>query len=147
MANASFLARFFSEFTPTTWSVIVAICGGAVVLVKVWPLIKGKINEARKIQLDADAELRGDLLDRIRDLENSRDGEPIRLAAALATEQARCDAELARRDAAFSEYRIRTDQRIDGLVRTIAQNSRSRAHLIGDADKLGDKAVRKEPKK
>lgn len=149
MADAGIVARFFSEFTPTTWSVIVLIAMAVVAAVKVWPLIKGKINEARKIELDAEADLRGDLLGRIDKLETSRDGEQGRIEAAIASERRRCDAELAQRDAALSETKLEFNRRIDQLMRVIAQNSQSSAFLLDEKGQLGKPRRRKteEPKK
>ena len=72
MADVSILARFFSEFTPTTWSVIALGIMLGVFLVKSYPAIKAQVNEAHKIELDADADLRGDLLGRIKELEDAQ---------------------------------------------------------------------------
>lgn len=144
MADNGIVAHFFSEFTPTTWSVLALIAMVAVAIVKVWPLIKAKINEARKIELDAEADLRGDLLDRIDKLETSRDGEQGRIEAAIAAERRRCDAELAQRDARIAETKLEFNQRIDQLMRVIAQNSQSTGYLIDSKGKLGAKKDEKK---
>jgi hypothetical protein len=94
MANANIVARFFSEFTPTTWGVVVIILLFVGTLVRVWPLVKAKINEARKIELDANADLRGDLLTRIRELEQAQVTDRLSFADAMGNERARCDKEL-----------------------------------------------------
>lgn len=145
MASVSALATFFSEWTPTTWSVVILLgsilCVAVVTLVKIWPVLKGKINEARKIELDANAEFRGDLLDRIKVLELGRDGDQQRLSDALSAERRRCDGELA-------DMRRDFEKRIDELMRIITQNSQSTAQMLGNPGAVAtSKAMRKEPRK
>lgn len=102
----------------------------AVMAYKVYPLVKAKRNEARKIELDADADFRGDLFTRIRELEASKDGEPARIDAAITIERRRCEAEMA-------EMRLDYTRKIDGLQRQLAQSSQSAAHLLDAGHKLG----------
>lgn len=96
----------------------------AVMAYYVYPLVKAKRNDERKIELDASAGLRGDLFTRIRELEAARDGEPLRIDAAIAIERRRCDAEMA-------DMKLDYNRRIDGLERVIAQNSQSQAQVLG----------------
>lgn len=138
MANAA-VAGFFRDFTPTTWSVIGLGVTFIVALVRVWPLVMAKVNEARKIGLDADADLRGDLLDRIKMLEEGRDGDQQRLNQSLADERRRCDGELA-------DMRRHFEKRIEELMRIITQNSQSTAQLLGNPEALTMSKTRKEPK-
>lgn len=110
------------------WGVAIAT---AVVIFKFYPLWKAKWNDARKIERDADADLRGDLLVRIRELEASRDAEPMRIDTAILAERRRCDAELA-------EMRRDFNQRIEQLMRIISQNSKSTAQFLGDPESFGE---------
>ena len=141
MADASWLARFFSEFTPTTWSVIVLIAGMAVVGIKVWPLIKGRINEARKIELDADAALRGDLFKRIKELEEAQDRDRLEFYDAKGAERRRCDAEL---DAIRARLTTAENEN-KGLMRAIRQHSQSAGFLLDQKGQLGAKPRRRKP--
>jgi hypothetical protein len=138
MANVA-VTGFFRDFTPTTWSVIGLCVTIVVALVRVWPLVMAKVNEARKIGLDADAHLRGDLLDRIKMLEEGRDGDQQRLSQSLADERRRCDGELA-------DMRRDFEKRVDELMRIITQNSQSTAQLLGNPEALTMSKTRKEPK-
>ena len=56
MASVVTAANFFANWTPTTWTVTVllgAILAVAVItLVKVWPVLKGKINEEIRVTFD-----------------------------------------------------------------------------------------------
>lgn len=63
-------------------------------VVRTWPHWKERVNEARKIQLDADGVLRTDLLKRIRDLEEAQSVDRREFNAAMSDERRRCDAEL-----------------------------------------------------
>jgi hypothetical protein len=60
---------FFNQFTPGAVGIWSFFGVFVVALIKSWPAIKAKVNEAHKIQLDADGDLRGDLLTRIGELE------------------------------------------------------------------------------
>lgn len=143
MADASIIARFFADFTPTTWSVIFGIGVGIVALVKVWPLIKGKINEARKIELDAEADLRGDLLTRIKDLEEAQHRDRLEFYDAMGAERKRCDDEL---DAIRSRLTTAENEN-KGLMSMIRQNSQSTAQLMGDPDMLATSKTRRRDQK
>jgi len=72
------------------------------------------IPERRRAANEGDASLRSDLLQRIRHLED-----------ALAEQQRKCAEEQA-------QLRREMQAQIDGLVRMIAQNSKSTAMLLGD---------------
>ena len=144
MANAGFVTRFFAEFTPTTWSVIVGIGMGTIALFKVWPLIKGKINEARKIELDANADLRGDLLQRIKDLEEAQHQDRLEFYNAMGAERKRCDEEMdairTRLTHEVEGVRARltaTENENKGLMSAIRQNSQSTAVLFDESGNLG----------
>lgn len=65
---------------------------------------------ARKIEIDADGSLRGDLLSRIKDLEEQASHGQQRLDSALENEKRRCDAELA-------SIRLDFQKQIDGIMR------------------------------
>ncbi len=122
-------ATFLNQVTPTTYSVLALLLVFVVTLAKIWPLLKAKVNEARKIERDADADLRGDLLQRIALLEARCDAEPGRLDAALAAERRRCEGEMA-------DMRRDFQKRLDELTRIITQNSRSAAQFLGGSDDL-----------
>lgn len=147
MADASLVARFFAEFTPTTWSVIVLGVMALVALVKVWPLIKAKVNEARKIELDADADFRGDLLQRVKELEEAQHKDRLDFITALGDERKRCDEEL---DVIRARLKAAEDVNA-GLLAQIRQDSQSTAALLDSKGVLGrkpatSKARRKDPK-
>lgn len=143
MANVGAVTRFFSEFTPTTWSAIVLIAMVAVAIVKVWPLIKAKINEARKIELDAEADLRGDLLGRIKDLEEAQHKDRVEFYDAMVVERRRCDDEL---DAIRLRLKGAEDANA-GLQRMIAQNSQSTGFLLDQKAPLGGRRRKKDDEK
>jgi hypothetical protein len=65
MPNVSFAPQFTAGALGI-WSLVVIVL---VALVKAWPAIKAKVNEARKIELDADDKLQAKLFGRIDVLE------------------------------------------------------------------------------
>jgi hypothetical protein len=117
MGDASLAAQLLSPATPL-WIMVIGLVGWAV---KTWPVWKGKINEARKIELDADGVLRRDLLTRISELERTRTTDREYFDNQLAGERRRCDEEL---------EKMREENR--GLVAMIRQHSQSSAMLMGD---------------
>lgn len=110
-------STLFSPATPL-YLILLALVGW---MIKTWPVWKGKVNEARKIELDGAASLRGDLLVRIADLERARVDDRTYFDNLMATERLRCDKEL---------EKMRLENR--GLVDLIRQHSQSSAVLIGD---------------
>jgi hypothetical protein len=117
MGDASLAAQLLSPSTPL-WLMALGLATWAV---KTWPVWKGKINEARKIELDADGVLRRDLFTRISELERTRTADREYFDNQLATERRRCDEEL---------EKMREENR--GLVAMIRQHSQSSAVLMGD---------------
>lgn len=60
------------QFTPATIGIWTLVGMAFVTIVKAWPAIKARVNEARRIELDADGKFREDLLARLADLERER---------------------------------------------------------------------------
>ena len=95
-------------------------------LVLTWPVIKQKINEARKAELDADGNLRSTLIERIHQLEEIQSSDRADFFKAMAEERKRCDDEL-------EEIRVRLRQAEDdnrGLMSMIRQASSSTAMIV-----------------
>lgn len=136
MADAGLVTRFFAEFTPTTWTLIIIGLVQIVALVKVWPLIMAKVNEARKIKLDAEADLRGDLLQRIKELEEAQHRDRLEFYTAMGDERKRCDDEL---DAIRSRLTAAENEN-KGLMSAIRQNSQSTGFLLDQKGDLGSKS-------
>lgn len=113
-------------------------------VVRTWPYWKMRINEARKIQLDADGVLRTDLLKRIRDLEETQSADRREFNAALSDERKRCDHEL-------DEIRDRlaaAERENQGLQAMIRQASSSTAMMIGNPGAAAESvAARNEGKR
>ena len=112
----------------------------AIWVLRTWPHWKSKINEARKIERDADSVLRTDLLKRIRDLEEGQSADRREFNAALSDERKRCDAEL-------DEIRARltlaeTENR--SLQAMIRQNSQSSAQMLGRPGDVAESIARRE---
>lgn len=98
-SGAAFTLPDFTWGAVGVWGLLATVI---VALIKAWPVIRQKVNEARQIELDADAILRGDLFQRITDLENQ-----LRTERAAGDERhASCEREL--RD-------VRS--KLDGVVR------------------------------
>lgn len=114
------------------WATFFALVGW---MVKTWPHWKEKVNEARKIQLDADGERLTQAFTRIRELEEIQSKDRREHHEALSNERRRCDAELDDIRARLSA----TEQRETALLAMIRQNSQSTAHMIGRRSKQGDK--------
>jgi hypothetical protein len=95
-------ATFFTQVTPGAVGIWTLVAMVGIALIKAWPAIKAKVNEARQIELEADGKLRGDLLKRINDLETQLRSE----RAAGDERHAKCEREL--RD-------VRS--KLDGVVR------------------------------
>lgn len=135
MANAvaAQAATLVSSWTPTTYSVVALIVFLAGMVVKFWPLLKGKLNEARKIELDADADFRGDLLQRVKELEESQHKDRLDFYTAMGDERKRCDAEL---DAIRARL-THAENENKGLMSAIRQHSQSAAALLDADGKLG----------
>jgi hypothetical protein len=117
MGDAGLVAQLFSPTTP----LYLLLIGLATWAIKTWPVWKGKINEARKIELDADGSLRKDLLVRIGELERARTADREYFDNQLAAERRRCDEEM---------EKLRQDNK--ALVDMIRQHSKSTAMLMGD---------------
>jgi hypothetical protein len=90
--------------TAATSSTLLAVVLGFIIQ------LRAGNRASRKIEIDADGSLRGDLLGRIRDLEEQASQSQQRLDSALADEKRRCDAELA-------SMRLDFQKQIDGIMR------------------------------
>jgi hypothetical protein len=89
------------------WAIVLM---ALVTMIRTWPLIQMRTTEARKQRSDADADLRGDLLERIAKLETELLNEQHHREQALIAEQARCEERL-------REVKREMDTRYDGLMR------------------------------
>src|SRR5688572_25847235 len=115
----------------------------AIWIIRTWPHWKSKINEARKIQLDADGERLAQAFARIRMLEETQSADrrefSVALSEAISEERKRCDKELdeirGRLTAAETENR--------GLQAMIRQNSQSTAQMIGRPDAIVESVARR----
>lgn len=94
------------------WSLLATVL---VALIRAWPAIKQRVNEARRDELDANSKLRGDLLGRIASLEAAA----IQRDAAMLEERRRCDEKL--RD---------MQEKLDGLLSQFIQFQLSTARAI-----------------
>lgn len=101
------IGRILASPASPLWLVAMLV---AAAVVRAWPAIMQRTNEARKHRMDADAGLRGDLLDRIKDLEQQQAHGQQRLDSALAEERRRCDAEMA-------TMRLDFQKQVDGIMR------------------------------
>jgi hypothetical protein len=106
MLDASTVAKLTTG-SAAGWTLVVIVLGW---IVKTWPAWKQRVNEARKIQLDADGKFREDLMERIRDLEHSLELAASRVNQAIEDERRRCEAEM-------SVMRADFQKQIDGVVR------------------------------
>lgn len=80
-------------------------------LIKTWPVIRQKVNEARQIELEGDNSLRGDLLKRIADLEGQ-----------LGISQAKSTADRIHYDSMLEQERKRCDEALGQLRREMQSN-------------------------
>ena len=101
------IGQFLASPASPLWVVALVFCAA---IARAWPAIMGKNNEARKNELDADSGLRGDLLNRIKDLEQQQANGQQRLDSALSEERRRCDAEMA-------SMRLDFQKQMDGIMR------------------------------
>lgn len=108
-------------------------------IVRTWPHWKEKINEARKIQLDADGVLRTDLLTRIRELEEGRSADRREFNEEMSKERKRCDIQLEEIRKEMND--LKDDNR--GLLAMIRQNSSSTALMISRPDAVAEIEARK----
>lgn len=107
-------------------------------LIRTWPHWKAKVNEARKIQLDADGERLAQAFARIRTLEEAQSADRREFNDELSKERKRCDAEL---DAIREEMRERltaAENENKGLQAMIRQNSQSSATMISRPDAVAE---------
>lgn len=112
-------------------------------VVRTWPHWKSKVNEARKIQLDADGVLRTDLLKRIRELEETQSSDRRAFNEAMSNERKRCDDEL-------DEIRRRLTAAEDenkGLQAMIRQNSSSSAVMISRPDAVAESNAQRKKRR
>lgn len=99
----------------------------AVWVIRTWPVWKQRVNEARKIQLDADGERLVQAFARIRVLEETQSADRREFHEELSNERKRCDQELDEIKARLTA----SEQREQGLLSMIRQNSSSTAQMIG----------------
>lgn len=97
-------------------------------VVRTWPHWKAKVNEARKIEIEGEATIRGQLLKRVGDLEEAQHRDRLDFITAMSDERKRCDGEL---DEIRAELKAERDER-KGLESMIRQNSQSTAQMMGD---------------
>lgn len=103
-------------------------------VIRTWPHWKAKVNEARKIQLDADGERLSQAFARIRLLEEQQSADRREFNEAMSAERHRCDEEL-------DEIRHRltaAEEENRGLQAMIRQNSSSTAQMIGRPDAVAE---------
>lgn len=115
----------------------------AIWVIRTWPHWKSKINEARKIERDADGERLKQAFARIRELEEVQSADRREFNAALSNERKRCDKEL-------DEIRRRlteAERREDSLLAMVRQNSQSTAQMLGRPGDVATSATRREDKK
>jgi len=124
-------------------------------VVRTWPHWKSKINEARKIQLDADGERLKQAFDRIRVLEEaqSADRREFNDASsnnrrefneAMSDERRRCDAEIEEVRRETRERLTALEEENKGLKASIRQNSKSTAHMFGRPGDVADSTTRRD---
>lgn len=99
----------------------------AIWVIRTWPHWKAKINDARKIQLDADGARLAQAFARINDLERAQSVAYKEFTIALSDERKRCDKELDE----IRERLTAAEERERGLLAMIRQNSQSTAQMIG----------------
>lgn len=134
-----FDATTLSEIgSPTSFATLFIL---AAWIIRTWPHWKAKVNEARKIQLDADGERLAQAFARIRILEEVQTADRREFNEAMSAERHRCDEEL-------DEIRRRltaAEEREQGLLAMIRQNSSSTAMMVGRPDAVAEsRAARKE---
>ena len=107
-----------------------AVLVGTVWIIRTWPVWKQRLNEARKIELDADEGLRASLIDRIHQLEEIQSRDRAEFFRAMAEERKRCAAEIEEIRAMLR----RTEEDNRGLMAMIRQNSASTAMVVTNPD-------------
>lgn len=133
MADGITLSDFGSPLSAATLVTVL------VWVIRTWPYWKQRINEARKIQLDADGERLAQAFARIRELEETQSSDRREFHEALSDERKRCDREL-------DEIRARltaSEQREQGLLGMIRQNSQSSAQMIGRPGDVAESRARR----
>jgi uncharacterized protein YajQ (UPF0234 family) len=119
-----------NQFTPGAvgiWAILATVVG---YIIRTWPIVKQRLNEARKIEVDADAEHRTTLLQRIQLLEEVQSSDRTEFFKAMGDERLRCDREL-------DEIRTRLRKSEDdnqGLMAMIRQFSQSTAMAVTNPD-------------
>jgi len=116
------------------WASFVLLFGW---VIRTWPHWKQKVNEARKIQLDADGARLEQAFTRIRELEETQSKDRREFNEELSNERRRCDAELD--DIRKELEALKVENR--GLLDLIRQNSRSTAIMIGRPDAVTETKV------
>jgi DNA anti-recombination protein RmuC len=106
----------------------------AIWVIRTWPHWKSKINEARKIQLDADGERLAQAFARIRVLEEQQSADRREFNEAMSNERKRCDGELDE----IRERLTASEERERGLQAMIRQNSQSTAQMIRRPDAVAE---------
>lgn len=111
----------------------------AIWVIRTWPHWKSKINEARKIQLDADGARLAQAFERIRSLEETQSADRREFNTALSNERKRCDGELDE----IRERLTASEERERGLQAMIRQNSQSTAQMIGRPGDVAESVARR----
>jgi hypothetical protein len=111
----------------------------AIWVIRTWPHWKAKVNEARKIQLDADSDRLSQAFTRIRVLEEAQSADRRDFNEEMSKERKRCDDELDE----IRERLTASEQREQGLLAMIRQNSQSTAQMIGRPDAVAESAARR----
>jgi hypothetical protein len=123
-------------------------------IIRTWPHWKAKVNEARKIQLDADGDRLKQAFARIRDLEeaqsadrrefnDARSNDRREFNEAMSDERKRCDAEIEEVRRETRERLTALEEENRGLQATIRQNSQSTAQMIGRPDAIAQSIVQR----
>jgi len=116
-------------------------------VIRTWPHWKEKINEARKIQLDADGERLAQAFARIRVLEEAQSADRREFNEAMSSERKRCDGEL---DEIRTEMRERLTAAEDenrGLKSMIRQNSSSTAEMVTRPDAVAESNAQRKKRR
>ncbi|HEY8593322.1 MAG TPA: hypothetical protein VIL42_10735 [Sphingomicrobium sp.] len=96
-----------------------------ITLIKGWPALT-------KLKNESDGSLRQDLLKRVAELESQQRIDRAQFEEDMRAERKSCDDRLRDQEDRHKQDIAELNGKVDALMRTIAQNSQSRAHLIGD---------------
>lgn len=115
----------------------------AIWVIRTWPHWKAKVNDARKIQLDADGERLAQAFARIRVLEEIQSADRREFHEAMSNERKRCDRELEEIRHEMRERLASAEEENKGLKAMIRQNSQSTAQMIGRPGDVAESRARR----